>query len=167
MTRFGRKKTKPVIREKRRTERSSADVIADVETPASREPVTILDISAGGARLLSSSTPTSRRDVQLSVNGLSVFGAIVWRKENCFGLRFDDALNEYGPDEIQQAVKDAEVKTSAFDREAVLQKLANQPATKAKRDRKRSKADGVGVKRQPTRPTSQRNGQHKAASKND
>jgi len=167
MTRFGRKKANPALREKRRAERSSAGVIADVETPASREPVTIVDISAGGARLLSSNTPPARQDVQLNVNGLSVFGAIVWRKDNSFGLRFEDSLNDHGSDEIQQAVKDAEAERSAFDRESVLEKLANQPAIKAKRERKTSAADGVKVDRQPTGPTRQRKGQHKAASKND
>lgn len=163
MTRFGRKKAKPTLHEKRRAERSSAGVTADVETPASRKPVTIVDISAGGARLLSSNSPPSRQDVQLNVNGLSVFGSIVWRKDNFFGLRFEEELNEHGSDEIQQAVQDAEAERSTFDRESVLQKLVNQPNTKAQLKRKLSKADSVRGNRQPTRPTRQR----KAASKSD
>ena len=165
MTRFGRKKTNLALREKRRAERSSVGVIGDVETPASREPVTIVDISAGGARLRSANSPPSRQDVQLNVNGLSVFGSVVWRKDNHFGLRFEYALNEHGSDEIQQAVKDAEVERSPFDRESVLQKLANQPTVKAKLVSQTSNADGAG--RQPTRPTHQRKRQRKVASKND
>ena len=163
MLHFGRKKTNPALREKRRTERSSSSAIADIETPSSREPVTIIDISAGGARLLGSNTPPSRQDVRLNVNGLSVFGAIIWRKDNFFGLRFDDTLNEHGSDEIYQAIKDAEVERSAFDRETVLQKLANKPDIEVKRGRTPSKADGVGIDRQPTGPTHKQ----KTTSKND
>jgi len=171
MPHFGRKKIHASQIEKRKAERSSAGVVADVQTPASREPVTIVDISASGARLKSSNYPPSRQDVQLNVNGLAVFGSIVWRRDNLFGLRFDQALNEYSPEEIQEAVKTAEAERDPFDREAALQSLLNQPTKSDDQEGETGKAadDAVATDEasKPTRSTRRRTRKRKVASKSD
>lgn len=129
MTGFGRKKYTLTPHEKRRSPRSKACAPAVVETPASRDTVTIVDFSATGARLVGSSPPPSRRDVWLSVNGLALFGTIAWRKDNYFGFKFDDSVNELDPAKIQQAFREAEIHGGQFDRDAVLRQLANKPSS--------------------------------------
>ncbi|WP_296722783.1 PilZ domain-containing protein [Erythrobacter sp.] len=121
MTVFGRRRSALAPREKRRAERAKANAPAFVETPASRDTVTVVDFSATGARVIGSSPPPSRQDVWLNVNGLALFGTIVWRKDNSFGVRFEPSMNECDPSELSEAIQKAEFYAGAFDREAVLQ----------------------------------------------
>jgi hypothetical protein len=125
VTGFGRRQAAITTREKRRSERQKANSPAFVETPASRQTVTVVDFSATGARLISSSTPPSRRDVCLNVNGLTIFGTIAWRRGNSFGLKFEESLNEIDPSEFQRALDEAQFFDRNFDRESVLKDLAN------------------------------------------
>ncbi|MEQ5789301.1 PilZ domain-containing protein [Erythrobacter sp. NFXS35] len=123
MSGFGRKRSALAPREKRRAERLKASSPAFVETPASREAVTVVDFSATGARVIGSCLPPSRRDVWLNVDGLALFGTIVWRKDYCFGIRFDESVNQYNPDDVKRALEQAELYATSFDREAVLQEI--------------------------------------------
>lgn len=125
MSAFGNKKPEHVGGEKRRASRSKANAPAIVQTTASRLPVTISDISATGARVVSSGSPPSRQDVRLYVNGLWLFGRIAWRREKAFGVEFEEGLNEYSPTELHKAVEEASARNDDFDREAVLSELIN------------------------------------------
>jgi hypothetical protein len=89
--------------------------------------VTIIDISASGAQISGSKPAPTRPDVQIKVNGLALFGTIAWRKNNSFGIKFDQLLNELEPSEIHCAIQEAKFELSAFDREAALQELVNKP----------------------------------------
>lgn len=125
MAGFGNKKQEIARREKRRAARATANAPAIIQTTATRLPVTIVNISASGARLIASDHPPSRQDVQLKVNGLSLFGRIAWRRDKIFGVRFDEALHEYSPAEIHDAVEEASTQNSEFDRDAALRELMN------------------------------------------
>lgn len=127
MTRFGRRRSAMITREKRRAERSKANAPAIVETPASRLAVTVVDFSATGARLTVAASPPSRQDVCLNINGLALFGTIAWRKDNSFGIKFEESVKAFHPEEIQRALNEAELLGRDFDRESVLQELANKP----------------------------------------
>jgi len=131
VTRFGRKKSAMTQqREKRKSERVPIKSPAFVETPASRQSVTVVDYSATGVRLTSSSPPPSRRDVCLNINGLAIFGTIAWRRDNCFGIKFEESLNDFEPAELEAALEEAQVYGREFDREAVLKELANKEPDK-------------------------------------
>lgn len=125
MTAFGKKKPEHVVREKRRALRSKTNAPAIIQTTASQYPVMISDISATGARLVAVDAPPSRQDVQLSVNGLRLFGRIAWRREKAFGVHFDQKLHDYSPAEIIEAVEQACAQNYEFDREATLSALLN------------------------------------------
>lgn len=125
MAGFGNKRQEILRREKRRAARMNANAPAIIQTTASRLHVTIINISASGARLIASEYPPSRQDVQLKVNGLSLFGRIAWRRDKTFAVRFDEALHEYSTAEIHSAVEEASAQNSQFDREAVLRALMN------------------------------------------
>lgn len=142
MSGFGQKKMVREMQEKRRSKRSKARALATVHTPASTEPVTVVDVSESGARLIGSPPRPSRRDVQLRVNGLTMFGTVAWRKEDSFGLEFDQSLNEYGSNEIHRAVREAGAASPEFDREAVLQELQNQAFNKEESEEVTGKANG-------------------------
>ena len=126
MAGFGNRKPLRSGTEKRRAFRSKANAPAIVQTTATRMPVTISDISATGARVVSSRMPPTRQDVQLYVNGLWLFGTIAWRREKAFGVKFEDGLHDYSPGEIHEAVEQATEQNTEFDREAVLSELMNQ-----------------------------------------
>jgi hypothetical protein len=133
MTGFGNKIQVIARRENRRAHRVNANAPAVVQTTACQFAVTIVNISASGARLIASDHPPSRQDVQLKVNGLSLFGRIAWRRQKAFGVRFDDALHDYSPAEIHEAVEEASAHNYDFDREAVLSELMNKvPNTEAR-----------------------------------
>ena len=125
MSGFGRKNLNTDRREKRRAERVHAQAPAHVETPASRDAVTIADFSSSGARLLTSGLPPSRRDVFLDVNGLRLYGTIIWRRDNSFGLRFEETLPDCNLDELRNALEEASLYGGHFDRDTVLAVLAN------------------------------------------
>ena len=130
---FGNKTQVIARRENRRATRMNANAPAIIQTTASCLAVTIVNISASGARLIASHHPPSRQDVQLKVNGLSLFGRIAWRREKAFGVRFDEALHNYSPAEIHEAVEEASAHNNEFDREAVLRELMNKaPSTEAR-----------------------------------
>lgn len=121
--------------EKRIAPRFKANAPALIQTTASQLPVTISDISATGARVVSSGPPPSRQDVRLYVNGIWLFGRIAWRRERAFGVKFDDGFNNYCPDELQKAVAEASVHGNEFDREAILSNLVNkEPSSNNKSD---------------------------------
>lgn len=113
--------------EKRKAPRFKANAPALIQTTASQLPVTISDISVTGARVVSSAPPPSRQDVRLYVNGIWLFGRIAWRREKVFGVKFDDSLNDYCPDELKKAVVEASMHRDEFDREATLSGLYNKP----------------------------------------
>jgi hypothetical protein len=122
---FGRKKLEQVVREKRRAIRSKTNAPAIIQTAASQYKVKISDISATGARLIAFDAPPSRQDVQLFVNGLRLFGRIVWRRGEAFGIQFDERLHDYTYAEILEAVEEARDQNCDFDREATLSVLLN------------------------------------------
>ena len=134
MAGFGNKMKVIARRENRRANRMNANAPAIIQTTASRLAVTIVNISASGARLIASDHPPSRQDVQLKVNGLSLFGRIAWRREKAFGVRFDETLHDYSPAEIHEAVEEASAHNSEFDREAVLRDLMNKPPATENRE---------------------------------
>lgn len=125
MPAFGNRKLAKFGAEKRRAVRFKANAPAIIQTTASRMPVTISDISATGARVVSSHKPPFRQDVRLYVNGLWLFGRIAWRRERAFGVKFEDGLHDFSPAEIHEAVEEATAQNNAFDREAVLSELMN------------------------------------------
>lgn len=126
MSCFGKRNSLRVVGEKRRAARSKANAPAIVQTTASQLKATIVDISATGARLIATDHPPSRQDVQLYVNGLWIFGRIVWRRGKAFGLKFDEDLHDYSSSEIHEAVEEATALNHDFDREAVLAPLLNE-----------------------------------------
>lgn len=125
MSAFGKRKQQQVSGEKRRAPRSKTNAPAIVQTTASRLPVTISNLSATGARVVSSGFPPTRQDVRLYVNGLWLFGRIAWRREKAFGVKFEKGLHDYSPAEIHKAVEEASAQNDEFDREAVLSELMN------------------------------------------
>lgn len=125
MSDFGKKNKVQQSGEKRIAPRFKANAPALIQTTASQLPVTISDISATGARVVSSGPPPSRQDVRLYVNGIWLFGRIAWRREKAFGVKFDDGINDYCPDELHKAVAEASMHGNEFDREAILSDLAN------------------------------------------
>lgn len=125
MTHFGRRQTAITANQKRKYERLEANSSAFVDTPASRQPVTVVNYSPTGVGLTGSSPPPLRRDVCLNINGLAIFGAIAWRRGNSFGLKFEEGLNEFDPADLQKALEEARLFDREFDREAVLKELAN------------------------------------------
>lgn len=126
MVGFGNRKSGGAGGEKRRAARVKANAPAIIQTTASQLPVTIVNISATGARLVASGAPPSRQDVKLYVNGLWLFGRIAWRREKAFGVMFEDELHEYSPAEIHTAVEEASAQNAEFYREAVLNALMNE-----------------------------------------
>lgn len=138
MPAFGSRKHARFGAEKRQAFRSKANAPAIIQTTATRMPVTISDISATGARVVSSHKPPSRQDVQLYVNGLWFFGRIAWRREWAFGVKFEEGIHDYSPAEIHEAVEEATAQNNKFDREAVLSELMNKEPS---RDESAEKAD--------------------------
>lgn len=133
---FGRRKAAFTTGEKRKSERRKANSQAFIETPASRQMVTVEDYSETGARLSGTSPPPARRDLFLNINGLVIFGTIVWRRENSFGFKFDQNLNDFDSADLQNALDDARIFAREFDRETVLKEMANkQPDSAAKDDK--------------------------------
>jgi PilZ domain len=126
---FGKRKPAGVGGEKRRASRSIANAPAIIETTATRLPVTISDISATGARLVSFGSPPHRQDVRLYVNGLWLFGRIAWRRERAFGVKFEQGIDVYSPAEIHKAVEEASANNGGFDREAILSELMNKESS--------------------------------------
>ena len=127
MTGFGRRRSAIMAREKRRSDRSKVYAPAHIDTPASRQVVTVIDISPTGAQLMGSAPPPSRPDVCLNINGLIVYATIAWRKDNRFGVKFEESEVQLDPTTIRQAILDAEINGRNFDREAALRELANKP----------------------------------------
>lgn len=111
--------------EKRQAPRYKANAPAIVQTTASQLHVTISDISANGARVVSSGSPPTRQDVRLYVNGIWLFGRIAWRRERAFGVKFESDLSDHSPAELHKAVVEASVHNDTFDREAVVLELLN------------------------------------------
>ena len=123
---FGKRQPALANHEKRRAARSSVNAPAVVQTTAFHLQTTIVNISATGARLIAEDRPPPRQDVLLVVNGIDLFGKIVWRRNNAFGIKFEDDLHDYSPDEILQAVKEASIPIYEFDRDVILANLVNQ-----------------------------------------
>lgn len=132
--RFGRKKVAFTTGENLKSERRKANSQAVVKIPASRHMVIVDDYYATGARLSGTSPPPSRRDVCLNINGLVIFGTIVWRRENSFGFKFDQNLNDFDSAELQNALDEARIFAREFDRENVLKEMANKPSESGKKD---------------------------------
>lgn len=133
---FGRKKPAFTAGEKRKHERRKVKSHAFIETPASRQLVTVEDYSATGARLSGTCPPPSRREVCLNINGLVIFGKIVWRRGNSFGFNFDPGLNDFDSAELQNALYEARIFGREFDRETVLRELSNKQSDCAAKDAK-------------------------------
>lgn len=112
---------------KRKIERSRTFASSIVETPASRHHVTIVDISQYGARIIGAMPSVGRRELRIRVNGIDLFGIVAWRKDDSFGIKFEEILSDHNSSEICQAVLAAEAYSGQFDREASLQSLANRP----------------------------------------
>lgn len=125
MSNFGKMQRRQIVSEKRRAPRHKANAPAIIQTTVSQFDVTISDVSASGARVVSRCAPPSRQDVRLYVNGLWLFGRIAWRREKAFGIKFDEGLNDHSPTELQNAVAQASASNYQFDREAVLSELTN------------------------------------------
>lgn len=134
MTGFGRRKAAYTTGEKRKSQRRKANSQAFVETPASRQVVTVDDYSATGAKLTGTSPPPSRRDVCLNINGLVIFGTIVWRKENSFGFKFDQSLNDFNSSDLQNALYEAQILGYEFDRDTILKEIANKSSDSGAKD---------------------------------
>lgn len=137
MSAFGKRKIEQAEREKRRAPRSKANAPAIIQTTASRLTCVISDISATGARVVSSDSPPSRQDVRLYVNGLWLFGRIAWRREKAFGVKFEESLNDFSPADLHKAVQEASAHNDDFYRESVLSELMNKQPS---RDESESKA---------------------------
>jgi hypothetical protein len=133
---FGRKKPAFTACEKRKHERRKVKSQAFIETPASRQLVTVEDYSATGAKLSGTCPPPSRREVCLNINGLVIFGKIVWRRGNSFGFNFDPGLNNFDSAELQNALYEARIFGREFDRETVLRELSNKQSDCAAKDAK-------------------------------
>lgn len=125
MARFGRKIVKQSVREKRRSERKETSVSAIVETPASRQPATVTDISQEGARFEGSIPPLARRDVRVRLAGRTVFGSVAWRSEKAFGVRFEDPLTQDDKTAIDLAAQNEQAERCGLERDTSLQELAN------------------------------------------
>ena len=122
---FGKRGSEAGVREKRRATRLNANAPAVVQTTAYQLSATIVNISSSGARLIAQDRPPPRQDVQVIVNGLYLFGRIAWRRDKAFGVRFDEGSHGYTPDQIYQAVEEANVPNYEFDRDVILSSLIN------------------------------------------
>ncbi|MDC8755936.1 PilZ domain-containing protein [Erythrobacter sp. sf7] len=67
---------------------------AVVMTTASRMSAVMIDISSSGAGLAGCVPPQRGRDVQLRVGGYTLFGQVVWRRDETFGVKFEEALTD-------------------------------------------------------------------------
>ncbi len=63
------------------------------------------------------------------VNGIWLFGRIVWRKEKAFGIKFEEEMSDYTPAELREVVEQASTHSGEFDREAVLSELVNKQSS--------------------------------------
>lgn len=59
---------------------------------------------------------------------------IVWRRENSFGFKFDQNLNDFDSADLQNAVDEARSFACEFDRETVLKEMANKPSDPGAKD---------------------------------
>lgn len=108
MSSFGRKTKPSVVVNKRREKRSETAVSAAVSTTTARTSATLVDLSTSGAGLLSPAPPRRGRDIELRINGRTLFGDVAWTRDNAFGLRFAEALDERSWRDVVRAVAEAE-----------------------------------------------------------
>lgn len=122
---FGKRRPGVSTREKRRAKRTSVNAPVVVETTAGTFHATIVNVSASGARLVTSEWSPRRQDVQIIVGGIHIFGRIAWCRDKIFAVKFEEGLHEHTSEEIYQAIVDASMPIYALDREAMLIDLVN------------------------------------------
>lgn len=93
LVRIWKKQLVVAVREKRKAARSVAGIPATVVTTVSRIPATVEDISANGAGMTSNTPPPRARDVELRVAGATLFGRVLWRCDERFGVNFEQPLS--------------------------------------------------------------------------
>ena len=92
MSGFGKKRIVHAPPEKRKATRSSVEAGAIVMTTASRLSAVMIDISASGAGLSGCVPPQRGRDVEVLIGGHALFGQVVWRRDEAFGVKFEVPL---------------------------------------------------------------------------
>jgi hypothetical protein len=63
----------------------------------------IVDLSCTGARLRGYGLPATGEDLELKIESVRVFGAVVWTSANQCGVRFDEPLMPFEVERLRQA----------------------------------------------------------------
>jgi hypothetical protein len=58
----------------------------------------------------------------------------MWRRDNSFGFKFDKSLNDFNSTDLQEALDEARISGREFNRETVLEELANKPSDSVAKD---------------------------------
>ena len=128
MTDFGKRHEKSAVSDRRRTSRTPVSAGAIVMTTASRLSAVLVDISEGGAQLTGCLPPQRGRDVQIRIAGHTLFGGIAWRKDETFGVKFEEALGHHELAMIDTAIMQAKCEERATGCEVTLLPKSNRAA---------------------------------------
>jgi hypothetical protein len=82
----------PELRGRRSERRARVLLEATAEAIAGHAQVTLLEVSANGARLEGHGLPGLGKEIILRCGSVETFGTIVWSEGDCRGLRFDEKL---------------------------------------------------------------------------
>jgi hypothetical protein len=83
----------PELRGRRSERRARVLLEASAEAIAGHALVTLLEVSANGARLEGQGLPGAGKEIVLRCGSIEAFGTIVWSEEDCRGVQFDDKLS--------------------------------------------------------------------------
>lgn len=90
----------------------------------------LVDISAGGAQLSDCAPPQRGRDIQVRIAGHTLFGGVVWRKDESFGVKFEEALGEVEQASINAAIEQAKREQIAASCEVTVLPKSNRLAAR-------------------------------------
>lgn len=110
MTAFGTRKCDPqgAFAGQRTRPRSKVSLPGNLATPATSQPIILVDVSATGARVRGGNLPAAGEFVRLSIGSSIAFGAVAWCEDEECGLAFDHRLTDAEVAEFRQAAAEAQ-----------------------------------------------------------
>ena len=89
---------------RRSAAREVAPLVAVFTTLTQSHAVTLVDVSATGARLRGDFLPRMAEELLLSVEGVRTFGHVVWSESGECGVEFDEPLQPAAVEELRTKV---------------------------------------------------------------
>ena len=83
----------PELRGRRSERRARVLLEASAEAIAGHAQVTLLEVSAHGARLEGHGLPAEGKEIILRCGSVEAFGTVVWSDGDCRGVEFDEKLS--------------------------------------------------------------------------